>query len=169
MVRLSQEVAQLEMRHREKENDFWMIILKIKELKRTFQGNYIQKVAGSMDRQRSKKRLGSRSDRGESPSLIRSKSKKGKATAKKSLPSDHHLNHSEMADRDNIVAEIEAETSVNLNNREDDYDESFAKNSEDYVGGESQGESGGRDVERGEPMPEQKKAYSKPSFMMKKK
>jgi len=36
------------------------------------------------------------------------------------------------------------------------------------VGGESQGESGGRDIERGEPMPEPKKAYMKPNFMKKK-
>lgn len=36
MVRLSHEVAQLELRFREKENDFRMIILKIKELKWTF-------------------------------------------------------------------------------------------------------------------------------------
>lgn len=35
------------------------------------------------------------------------------------------------------MAEIEAETSVNLENREEDYDEDFAKNDEDYVGGES--------------------------------
>ena len=42
-----------------------------------------------------------------------------------------------MGQRDQIVAEIEAETSVNLENREDDYDEDFVKNEEDYVGGES--------------------------------
>ena len=79
------------------------------------------------------------------------------------------LNHSEIQERDNIVAEIEAETSVNLENwEEEDYDESFAKNDEDYVGGESQGESGGLDIERGEPMPEPKKAYMKPNFMKKK-
>jgi len=69
-----------------------------------------------------------------------------------------------------VIAEIEAETSINLENREEDYEEEFHKNDEDYVGGESQGESGGRDVERGEPMQvPDKKLYAKPNFMMKKK
>ncbi len=36
-----------------------------------------------------------------------------------------------------MIAEIEAETSINLENREDDYEEEFVKNDEDYVGGES--------------------------------
>lgn len=42
-----------------------------------------------------------------------------------------------MNDRENVIAEIEAETSVNLENWEEDYDEEFVKNDEDYVGGES--------------------------------
>lgn len=59
-----------------------------------------------------------------------------KKSSKKSLPSASKLNQSEIAERDHYVAEIEAETSVNLENWED-FDEDFAKNDEDYVGGES--------------------------------
>lgn len=36
MIRLSHEVKQLELRKKEKENEYRMIILKIKELKRVF-------------------------------------------------------------------------------------------------------------------------------------
>ena len=65
------------------------------------------------------------------------KSKKNRNSTKKSVPSEQRLNHSEIAERDHIVAEIHAETSVNLDNRDDDESEDFAKNEEDYVGGES--------------------------------
>ena len=36
MMRLSHEVKQYEIRKKEKENEYWMIILKIKELKWVF-------------------------------------------------------------------------------------------------------------------------------------
>ena len=46
-MRLQHEVKQLELRRREKDNDYRMLILKIKELKRTFQGNYIRGVGSN--------------------------------------------------------------------------------------------------------------------------
>jgi hypothetical protein len=91
-MRLTHEIWQLEVRKKEKENEFRMIILKIKELKRVFQSGYIQKISGSDNWTKSKKWHGSRSDRGDSPSSM----KEIKNHYKKSLPSEWSLNRSEI-------------------------------------------------------------------------
>jgi len=53
---LGHEAQTLELRKREKDNDYRMIILKLKELKRIYQGNYIRGIGHAEDKG-SKKRL----------------------------------------------------------------------------------------------------------------
>lgn len=91
-----------------------MIILKIKELKRVFQSGYIQKISGNgpegAERKKSKKRMSSHSDRGDSPKYM----KEIRQPVRKSLPSERSLHRSEI--EENPMPEIEADTSVNFGN-----------------------------------------------------
>lgn len=54
IVRMQHETKQLELKFKEKENEYRMINLKIKELKRTIQGSYVHK-AGNNSRESRKK------------------------------------------------------------------------------------------------------------------
>lgn len=128
--RIQHEANQMELKHKEKENEYRMINLKIKELKRTIQGTYVHKATKDNRTNRKKSARSVTKNMKPTPKeperVIRPNSSKRGGLAE-AIKQEYKIDH-----RD-FETPIEANTvtrGVDFNGGDDDYDEDFDRTME---------------------------------------